>query len=96
MNVNGNFEQVLEPYDFKRLIKKYMGDEAELYFGSWFDCADEAISVANDKARSDSIAFFDIFVEITKISEALDGKKANRKKIAKSVTKIKSIINNKI
>ena len=93
MDVNGNFEWVYEPDDFKRLIKKYMGDEAELYFGSLFDSADKAVSTANDKVRNDSIVFFDIFVEITKISEALDGKKVNRNKIAKSVTKIKSIIN---
>ena len=93
MNITDNYELILSTDDFKKMIELYMGDEAELYFGSLFDSADKAVSTANDKVRNDSIAFFDIFVEITKISEALDGKKVNRNKIAKSVTKIKSIIN---
>ena len=93
ITINGNNEIVFGPDEFKWLIYKYMGNEAAEYFGSLFDSADEAVSVANDKVRSDSVAFFDIFVEITNISEALDGKKVKRNKIAKSVTKIKSIIN---
>lgn len=94
MDVNGNFECVFEPDDFKLLIKKYMGDEAESYYGSLFDSADEALSVSNDKLRSDSTAFFNIYEELKNISESLDSIRASRNKIAHSVREIKKIINN--
>ena len=96
MDVNGNFEWVFEPDDFKLLIKKYMGDEAESYYGRLFDFADEAISASNDKLRSHYKAFFDINKEIANISEVLDSKRMNRDKIAHSVCEIKKIISNQI
>ena len=96
MDVNGNFEWVYEPDDFKRLIKKYMGDEAELYFGSWFDSADEAISTANDKVRSDSAAFFEILDVLKNISDVIASKRINRNKIADYVGEISKIISNQI
>lgn len=107
MNVKGNNELVFNPEDFKCIIRKYMGNEAAVYFGEIVDYANKAIRDAKDKRdndflsyeaslKSNSNAFLDIQEELTNISEALDGKRVNRNKIVKSVNEIKKIINNQI
>ena len=107
MNVKGNNELVFNPKDFKSLIRKYMGNEAAVYFGEIVDYANKAVRDAKDKRDNDllsyeaslesnSTAFFDIQEELSNISEILDSKRMNRDKIAHSVSEIKKIINNQI
>ena len=43
MNVKGNNELVFNPKDFKCLIRKYMGNEAAVYFGEIVDYANKAV-----------------------------------------------------
>lgn len=107
MNVKGNNELVFNPKDFKCLIRKYMGNEAAVYFGEIVDYANKAIRDAKDKRDSDLLsyeaslesnynAFLDIQEELANISEVLDSKRINRDKIAHSVSEIKKIISNQI
>ena len=107
MNVKGNNELVFNPKDFKCLIRKYMGNEAAVYFGEIVDYANKAVRDAKDKRDNDLLsyeaslesnatAFTDIQEELKSISEVLDSKRMNRDKIAHSVREIKKIINNQI
>ena len=107
MNVKGNNELVFNPKDFKCLIRKYMGNEAAVYFGKIVDYANKSVRDAKDKRDNDLLsyeerlesnatAFTDIQEELENISEILDSKKMNRDKIAHSVCEIKKIINNQI
>lgn len=107
MNVKGNNELVFNPKDFKCLIRKYMGNEAAVYFGEIVDYANKAVRDAKDKRDNDLLsyesslesnatAFIDIQDELANISEVLDSKRISRDKIAYSVCEIKKIINNQI
>lgn len=107
MNVKGKNELVFNAKDFKCLIRKYMGNEAAVYFGEIVDYANKAVRAAKDKTNSDLLsyeaslesnatAFTDIQEELANISEVLDSKTISRVKIAYSVSKIKNIINNQI
>lgn len=107
MNVKGNNELVFNPKDFKCLIRKYMGNEAAVYFGEIVDYANKAVRDAKDKRDNDLLsyeaslesnltAFADIHDELANISEVLDSKRMSRDKIAHSVREIKKIINEQI
>ena len=107
MNVKGKNELVFNPQDFKCLIRKYMGNEAAVYFGEIVDYANKAIRDAKDKRDNDFLsyeaslesnatAFNDIQEELANISEVLDSKRMNRDKIAHSVREIEKIISNQI
>ena len=107
MNVKGKNELVFNPREFQCLIRKYMGNEAAVYFGEIVDYANKAVRDAKDKRDNDLLsyeaslesnatAFADIKDELANISEVLVSKRMNRDKIAHSVREIKKIINNQI
>lgn len=106
ITINGNNEIVFGPDEFKWLISKYMGDEAE-YFDGFVESTYKAISAAKDKTNSDlfyyesslesnSAAFFDILDVLKNISDILSSKRINRNKIADYVGEISKIISNQI
>lgn len=107
MNVKGKNELVFNHRDFQCLIRKYMGNEAAVYFGEIVDYANKAVRDAKDKRDNDLLsyesslesnatAFTDIHDELANISEVLESKRMSRDKIAHSVREIKKIINNQI
>lgn len=107
MNIKGKNELVFNNKDFQCLIRKYMGNEAAVYFGEIVDYANKAVRAAKDKRNSDlssyeasiesnATAFTDIQDELANISEVLDSNRISRDMIAYYVSKIKKIINNQI
>jgi len=50
---DGSVETIFEPKDFKYLVEKFMGYDAETYFENLISKMEEAVDEAQDKEQSD-------------------------------------------
>lgn len=104
---DGSVEILFEPKDFKYLVEKYMGYDAETYFENLISKLQEEVEDALDKEQSDLGAyeaqlesntrcFIDIQETVEEMELILETPRVNKKKLFKLIELVQSKINNQI
>lgn len=109
---DGSVETVFEPKDFKYLVEKHMGYDAETYFENLISKMEEAVDEAQDKEQSDlgsyeaslesNTAAFQDILEVCRTMIAEFDQEEGRNRLAalrpwrNNVQEVIKIINNQI